>query len=241
MVRTRESPRSVKKERRAVPLAWLPRGEPSRAAQRAEDAHRIGSTRLATFAASRLRCCNAAKSTDGSCPEDVAVPSCRRCTRRQSRFLRGAVDRLDAAKGLLVLSGSSAKAASRGAISRCTARNSGSFSAVPQTLHVGKGAPAVLERGQGVFEGGRLRVVGDGVDLPAGLHHRRLQGGPEVLHLDPIEGRHAPVGTGPGLEETASGSGTEGREQPSPGRDAPGSQARVTASARVSLRGHRRE
>ena len=77
--------------------------------------------------------------------------------------------------------------------------------------HAVEGATRALEGGQRVLEGRRRGVVRDLVDLGQLLGHGRVEGGLEVLDLHLVEGRDAPVGSGPRRQQRVLHGGLRGQ------------------------------
>ena len=66
-------------------------------------------------------------------------------------------------------------------------------------------AARTFHGGDGVVEGGRRRVVGDGLHFAQFLGHAVFQRGLEVRHFHLVEGRQAAIGAGPGGDQRAGG------------------------------------
>ena len=77
--------------------------------------------------------------------------------------------------------------------------------------HAVEGAARAFERGQRVLESRRCGVVRDLVDLGQLLRHRRREGGLEVLDFHLVEGRNAPVGSGPRRQQRVLHGGLRGQ------------------------------
>ena len=124
---------------------------------------------------------------------------------RQRSLFGGLVDRLDAAEQRRVLHDLVLVGGELGRHLALERLELGRAQAGAQRVIEGadaiKGAARALQRFEGVFEGRRRRVVGDGVDLDQPRGHGGLEGGPKPCDAGLVEGRQAAEGAAPGGEQ----------------------------------------